>query len=125
MTLNKHKFSVKVLDTVVGDDDEDAEAWYLLAFSNFHLKKLKNAKECIKNVFTVAEKTKNDDAELKAGAEELKEKIYDALRKKGEGSDQEDQDMEEDHKENDGYETLSEEDVSSDEELRDNEMKTD
>lgn len=65
--LEKHKFVIKVMDTVIGDDDEDAEGWYLLAFSHFNLKKYKNAKECIKNVQTVMEKTKNDDMELKIG----------------------------------------------------------
>jgi len=65
--MDKHKMSVKVLDTVVGDDDEDPEAWYLLAFSHFKLKKYKNAKECVQNVATVMQKTKNTDNELKLG----------------------------------------------------------
>jgi len=63
--LEKHKMSTKILDTVIGDDDEDAEAWYLLAFSHFNLKKYKNAKECAKNVVHVMEKQKNPDMELK------------------------------------------------------------
>ena len=35
---------------MIQENDEEVEAWYLLAFSHFHLKKFKNAKECCKNV---------------------------------------------------------------------------
>jgi tetratricopeptide (TPR) repeat protein len=33
------KEAVKILDTIVSENDENPEAWYLLAFSYFNLKK--------------------------------------------------------------------------------------
>jgi hypothetical protein len=39
-----------VLDTIIQENDEEVEAWYLLAFCHLTLKKFKNAKECCKNV---------------------------------------------------------------------------
>ena len=108
---------VKVLDTVIGDDDGDVEAWYLLAFSHFTLKKYKNAKECVKNVVLVMEKTKNTDMELKTATQELKQNILKALLKQG--ADDSDNEMREEGKkedENEGYQTYSEEDISEEEE---------
>ena len=37
--LQQFKDAVKVLDTIVSENDEMPEAWYLLAFSYFNLKK--------------------------------------------------------------------------------------
>lgn len=112
--LEKFKMAVKVLDTVIGDDDEDAETWYLLAFSHFNLKKYKNAKECVKNVTQVMEKTKSKDMEMKMATQELKQKILEELIKKNQDSDSENEQMEEEAKEDDGYQTYSEEDLSDD-----------
>ncbi len=59
--LQMFKQAVKVLDSVIQENDENAEAWYLLAFSHFNLKKYKNAKECLKNVKTTMVKLKIED----------------------------------------------------------------
>lgn len=37
--LQQFKDAVKILDTIVSENDEMPEAWYLLAFSYFNLKK--------------------------------------------------------------------------------------
>jgi hypothetical protein len=34
--LSKYKPAVKILETIVAEDDEQIEAWYLLAFSFFN-----------------------------------------------------------------------------------------
>lgn len=44
--LEQFKTAVKVLETIVAEDDSYVEAWYLLAFSFFKLKKWNNAKNC-------------------------------------------------------------------------------
>lgn len=72
---------MRVLDTVVQDNDENPEAWYNLAFAYFNLKKYSNAEECCKNVRTMALKLKLDDPELKTGTEELWTAIRKALGK--------------------------------------------
>jgi predicted Zn-dependent protease len=41
--LQEFKDAVRVLDTVVQENDEMPEAWYLLAFAYFNLKKYQNA----------------------------------------------------------------------------------
>ena len=46
--------SMKILEGVVGDDDECIEAWYLLAFALFRLKKYATAEECCTNVKNLA-----------------------------------------------------------------------
>lgn len=56
--------SMKVLEGVVGDDDERLEAWYLLAFALFHLKKYATAEECCTNVRNIIVKFKVVDPEL-------------------------------------------------------------
>jgi tetratricopeptide (TPR) repeat protein len=80
--LQVFKDAVKVLDTVVSENDENPEAWYLLAFSYFNLKKYQNAHECCKNVKTMVIKLKiTADDELRAGYEELWAAINKALGK--------------------------------------------
>mmetsp|Transcript_14343 Transcript_14343/g.10371 ORF Transcript_14343/g.10371 Transcript_14343/m.10371 type:complete len:87 (+) Transcript_14343:695-955(+) len=69
--LGAFKSCVRILDTVVAEEDQDAESWYHLAFCNFKLGKLRNAKECLNNVKEVMVKTKKVDVEIKAAAEEL------------------------------------------------------
>lgn len=78
--LQVFKDAVKILDTIVSENDENPEAWYLLAFSYFNLKKYQNAKECCKNVKTMVIKLKMaHDDELKAGYDELWTGILKAL----------------------------------------------
>jgi hypothetical protein len=67
--------SVKVLETVVGDDDERIEAWYLLAFGLFRLKKFATAEECCENVRNLIIKLKVVDPDLEAGTREIYEEI--------------------------------------------------
>ena len=38
--------AITVLEGIVGEDDEQVEAWYLLAFGLFRLKKYQSAEEC-------------------------------------------------------------------------------
>lgn len=59
--LQMFKPAVRVLDSIIQENDENPEAWYLLAFNHFHLKKYKNAKECLKNVKTTMIKLKMND----------------------------------------------------------------
>lgn len=124
--LEGFKDAVKVLDTVVQENDEMPEAWYLLAFSYFNLKKYLNANECCKNVKTQMIKLKMDKdttdpstLELKAGYEELSKAIAKAQGKKTIDSD--DDHAMKDGDDDDGFETLSEEDISGDED--DQQMK--
>jgi hypothetical protein len=48
--------SVKVLETIVKEDDEIVESWYLLAFGFFKLKKWHSALDCCKSVKLLIEK---------------------------------------------------------------------
>lgn len=59
--LNQYKMAVKLLDSVIQENDENPEVWYNLAFSHYHLKKYRNAKECLKNVKTVMLNLKIND----------------------------------------------------------------
>jgi len=70
-----HKESVKVLESVVGDDDERVEAWYLLAFALFRLKKYATAEECCENVRNLIIKFKIMDPDLEAGTREIYDEI--------------------------------------------------
>lgn len=125
MELECFKDAIKVLDTIILDNDEMPEAWYLLAFSYFNLKKYLNAKECCKNVRTQMIKLKMDKdtepgtLELKAGWEEISKAIAKALGKKDLDSD--DEQMRGGaaaEEEDDGFETMSEEDISGDEDAQ-------
>lgn len=115
--LQSFKDSVKVLDTVVSENDEQPEAWYLLAFSYFNLKKYQNAQECCKNVKTMMIKLKMvNDVELKTGTEELWAAIRKALGKNPQKEDSDDEaQMEDGGNDDDDYATVSEEDISGDE----------
>jgi len=61
MKLEEYKKSVKVLETVVAEEDEYAETWYLLAFNLTKLKKYESAEECLKNVTILVQKQKCDN----------------------------------------------------------------
>jgi tetratricopeptide (TPR) repeat protein len=69
--LKLFKSAIKILDTIVQEDDTGHEAWYHLAFSHYNLKKYKNAKECLKNVKDLMIKNKINDPEIKLAGEEL------------------------------------------------------
>ena len=116
--LQQFKEAVKVLDTVVQDNDENPEAWYNLAFSYFNLKKYQNAQECCKNVKTVALKLKLQDPELQAGTEELWVAIRKALGKNPQKVDSDHEDENMGDEEDDEYATVSEEDISDDEDAQ-------
>ncbi len=73
--LQMSQESVKVLETVVGDDDERVEAWYLLAFGLFRLKKYATAEECCQNVKNLIIKFKIVDPDLEAGTKEIYDEI--------------------------------------------------
>lgn len=105
--LEEFKKAVKMLDTIIQEEDEAADSWYLLAFSLVKLKKFKNANECIKNVELLIESQKIQDPELLQGTKELRTTIKEGLGK---------QDEDEMKDEEEGYETYSEEDVSDDDE---------
>eukprot|EP00347_Sterkiella_histriomuscorum_P001421 403372102 len=116
--LQQFKNAIRVLDTIIQEDDENPEAWYLLAFSHFSLKKYKNAKECLKNVKTTMTKLKMNDKELKQGAEELYGSVLKALGKTGVNDKDSDDEMHDEAGDDDEYETVSEEDISDDEEMK-------
>lgn len=44
--IQKYKPAVQMLEMVVSEDDEQIEAWYLLAFSFFKRDRWRNAAEC-------------------------------------------------------------------------------
>ena len=77
--LQKFKMSVKVLETIVKEDDEIVEAWYLLAFGFFKLKKWHSAHDCCKSVKKLIIKQKIHDPELEAGTLEIYQGVCKAL----------------------------------------------
>ena len=74
------KESVQIAESVIGDDDENVEAWYLLAFALFRLKKYATAEECCTNVKNLIIKLKIVDSELEAGTMEIYQEI---IKQKG------------------------------------------
>lgn len=113
--LQVFKDAVKILDTIVSENDENPEAWYLLAFSYFNLKKYQNAKECCKNVKTMVIKLKMaHDDELKAGYDELWTGILKALGQTPAQAEEDEQMQDGGADEDDEYATVSEEDISDD-----------
>jgi len=81
--LQMFKQGLKVLESVINEDDETVEAWYLLAFCLFKLKKYTTAEECCKNVQQLAVKFKVVNPELEAGTLEIYEGIKKELAKQG------------------------------------------
>ncbi len=119
--LQMSQESVKVLETVVGDDDERVEAWYLLAFGLFRLKKYATAEECCQNVKNLIIKFKIVDPDLEAGTKEIYDEICKWKAKQTTSSGQQ-QVM--DGAEDDEWATDSEEDVDGEEQDGDDvEMK--
>ena len=118
--LGMWRESVKVLEGVIGDDDERVEAWYLLAFGLFRLKKHATAEECCKSVKNLIEKFKIVDPELEAGTREIYEEIQ-KMRAKGKLPEVEV--AAGDGGDGDDWATDSEEDVDGDDGADDEEMK--
>jgi hypothetical protein len=52
------KPALKILETVIAEDDEMVEAWYLLAFVLHRLSKFTTCLECATNVITLMQKLK-------------------------------------------------------------------
>ena len=73
--LQEFKKCVKILDSIIMEEDEQVEPWYLLSFSLVRLKKYQNAWECLKNVKNLIEKQKITNQEFLEGTRELEEKI--------------------------------------------------
>ena len=73
--LQLFKKAVKILETIVGENDEIIESWYLLAFALVKLKKYSTAEECCKNVRDLAEKNKVVNPELEAATLEIYQEI--------------------------------------------------
>jgi predicted Zn-dependent protease len=105
--LKEFKKAIRVLDTVIQEDDSQVESWYLLAFSMCKVKKYANANECIKNIKMLSEKQKITNSEFLSATEELEQTIAKELSKQKK-EEKEDADME-------GFETYSEEELSDDE----------
>ena len=78
--IEEFKKAVKVLDCIIAEEDESAEAWYLLAFSLTKLAKYNNANECIRNVELLIEQQKILDEELVSGTKELRSEINQGLK---------------------------------------------
>ena len=64
-----------MLETVIGDDDERIEAWYLLAFAMFRIKKYATAEECCISVRNLIIKLKIVDPDLEAGTKEIYDEV--------------------------------------------------
>ena len=68
--LSAWKQAVRILDTIIKEDDSDPQVWYNLAFCQFQLQKYQNSKECLKNI-----QSKGVDPEILIAKQELLEKI--------------------------------------------------
>ena len=108
------KKSVKVLETVVAENDEIIESWYLLAFALVKLKKYQTCVECCKNVRDLAEKLKLVDKELEAATLEIYQEAQKNIEKEKEEAEGKMEDEGEEG-EDEGFVTVSEEEVSSEE----------
>jgi|LakMenEpi03Aug12_release.lakeMendotaPanAssembly.Ray.scaffolds.fasta_scaffold1842553_1 hypothetical protein len=56
---------------IIGEDDEQIEAWYLLAFVLHRKKKFTTCMECANNVLTLMNKLKVFNQELQSATEEI------------------------------------------------------
>jgi len=66
---------MQILESVVAEDDEHVEAWYLLAFAFFRLKKHVTAEECCTNVRNLIIKFKIANPDLESGTLEIHNEI--------------------------------------------------
>ena len=108
--------SMQLLEGIVAEDDENVEAWYLLAFSLFRLKKYATAEECCSNVRNLILKFKIVDPDLESGPLEIYNEIQSWKAKKQPIQNKEDEDID-----GEDWATESEEAVDADDD--DEEMK--
>lgn len=126
--IEEYKKSVKILDSIIQEEDEHIEAWFLLANNLCHLKKYDSSLECLKNIDLLMKKYKITEAELVKAVEDVKRKVQAGLgtATKGKGAkdakadqimdgEKEGDDEEWEDADEEGFETYSEEDVSDDE----------
>ena len=132
--VEDYKKSVKILDSIIQEEDEHLEAWFLLASNLCHLKKYDSSKECLKNIDLLMEKYKVKEPELNKAVEDIKRKVQKGLTNKNTSSNNNQQanninanaaasdqamnevDEQQVGEDDEGFETYSEEDVSDDEE---------
>ena len=69
--LTQWRPSMQVLEGVVQEDDENVEAWYLLAFALYRLKKYATAEECCANVRNLILKFKIINPDLEEATLEI------------------------------------------------------
>ena len=81
LELLEYKKSIKILDSIIQEEDERVETWYLLAFCLCKLKKFQNGEECMKNVKMLIDKQKITDQEFLSSATELEESLANGLSK--------------------------------------------
>ena len=105
-----------MLETIVTENDELIESWYLLAFACVKLKKYTEAEDACKNVRDVAKKNKVVNAELEAATLEIYQEVRKYLDKEEADMEAEDKNVGED---DDGFVTCSDDDESSDDDDKD------
>ena len=81
--LQMDKSAIKVLEGIVNEDDEQIEAWYLLAFVLHRRTKYSTCLECANNVIALAQKMNVKDVELLAGTDEIIKDCKKKLEKEG------------------------------------------
>ena len=62
--LEEYKKSVKILDSIIQEEDEHLETWFLLSKNLCQLKKYESSQECIKNLDLLVAKHKLKEPEL-------------------------------------------------------------
>ena len=82
--LENYEKSIKTLDVLVKQDDENIENWYLLAFSHFRIKNNKFAMKCLKILKKTSDKVRSKDKEIEDAASELFKEIEKLKDSKGE-----------------------------------------
>lgn len=86
--IQKYKPAVTVLEMITQEDDEQIEAWYLMAFSFYKRDRYKNAQQCCMNIQKVAKKLKIIiNPELETAAKEIWEGCEKAVAKAAEEMD--------------------------------------
>ena len=73
--IGEYKKSVKILDSIIQEEDEHLEAWFLLANNLCYLKKYDSSKECLKNIDLLIKNLKITEPELMKAVEDIKRKV--------------------------------------------------
>lgn len=76
--------AVKVLEILVGLDDEHVEAWYLLGFNHFELKNFKDCSNCLENLKESIKKSGEEHKDIEEAAGEIWAKLETLRDKHGE-----------------------------------------